>query len=120
MRFTCSIEGLEANWIEFDDVWTRNEGQELLGDNNEAAIDKFIARKCTGCYIEQVDGPAQTDPQKLTWEWMGDIDVRVHRFVVRSLFASYTESMQLGNASARRSSNGVVPAMTTAPANQMH
>ena len=120
MRFTCTIEGLEANWLEFSDVWTRREGEELLAATRGDAVDRFIGRKCTGCYIEQLDAPALTDPKVLTWEIMGDLDIRLHQFVVNSLYSAYTETILLGNASARRSSAIVAAPMTTAPTNQMH
>ena len=71
MRFTCTIEGLEANWIEFSDVWTRREGEEMYGKDDTALFDKFLRLKCTACHIQQVEGPAITDPTTLTWESMG-------------------------------------------------
>lgn len=112
MRFSCTIDGLEANWIEFSDVWTRNEGVDLLTRNNEEAVNAYLAKKCVACYVEQLDGPAVTDPKQLTWEWLGDIDVRIHRFIIRALFSAYSESVSLGNGSAQLSSSfvGMIPA----------
>jgi len=120
MRFTCSIEGMESNWIEFSDAWTRREGKDLYGLPERDAFDKYMALKCTACHIEDTAGQVFTDPQKLKYADLDDLDARVFGFVARSLFLAYSEQQNLGNASARLSSNGVVPTMMTAPPSRIH
>jgi len=120
MRFTLAVDGLEANWIEFKDFWTRREGKELYELGEAEAFNKFVACKCLACHLEDTAGQVIDEPAKLTYDALDDADARVFGFVVRSLYQSYREQVNLGNASARASSNGVVPVMKTAPTNLMN
>lgn len=105
MRFTCNIPGLEDNWIEFSDVWTRGEGKDLFTLPEKQAFDKYFARKAVTCHLEQVDGEPLTDPKAIAYEGLDNVDARVFGFVARALFSAYTEQQRLGNASALLSSD---------------
>lgn len=104
MKFTCNLPGLEANWVEFSDVWTRREGKELFTLPEKQAFDKYFPLKAIACHLEQVDGEPLTNPQTITYEALDDVDARVFGFVARALFNAYTEQQLLGNASALLSS----------------
>ena len=107
MKFTCNLEGFEGNWIEFSDVWTKREGDELFTLPEREAFDKYMALKATACHIEQGDQEPITNPAKLTYDAFDDIDARLFGFVARALFNAYQEMQRLGNASARLSSNTI-------------
>lgn len=102
MRFECIVQGLKDNWIEFDDFWTRDEGDQLAVMTKKEAVDQWLGVKCIACCIARPKGQGFiTDPADLNWDVMGGLDVRLHQFVVQALIASYTEQIALGNASAR-------------------
>lgn len=102
MRFECIVQGLKDNWIEFDDFWTRDEGDQLAMMTKKEAVDRWLVEKCIGCCIARPKGAGFiTDPAGLNWDILGGLDVRLHQFVVQALIASYTEQLILGNASAR-------------------
>jgi len=101
MRFICNIPGLEQNWVEFSEVWTRREGKELFDLPEKAAFDKFFPLKATACNLEQVDSVVVfTDPQAVKYDGLDDMDARVFGFLSRALFSAYLETQRLGNASA--------------------
>lgn len=115
MKFVCQLEGFEDNWIEFDDYWTKREGDELFTLPEQEAFDKYIQLKATACHIEQGEGNEPiTNPAKLTYDAFDDIDARIFGFVARALYQSYRELTRLGNASARLSSNTTAQMMMAA------
>ena len=114
MKFTCNLEGFEGNWIEFSDRWTRAEGKELFDLPERDAFNKFMPAKCIACHLEQSDGDPITDPAKLTYDALDDVDLVVFGFVARALYNCYQELTRLGNASARLSSNTTAQMMIAA------
>ena len=100
MRFICNIAGLEQNWVEFSDVWTRREDTDLFSLPEQEGFSKYFARKCTACHIEQVGGEPITDPAQLTYDGLNDVDLRVFGFLAGSIYIACRSSQRLGNASA--------------------
>lgn len=114
MKFICNLEGFTDNWIEFSDSWTRREGKELFELAERDAFNKFVPLKCIACHIEQVDGEPLTDPAKLSYDALDDVDLVVFGFMARALFSCYQELTRLGNASARLSSSTTAQMMIAA------
>jgi hypothetical protein len=96
----------------------RREGKELFSLPEIQAFNKYFPLKVIGCHLEQSNGEPLTDPQKITYDALDDVDARVFGFAARSLFAAYSEQQRLGNASARLSSNGSGLTRIAAPTNR--
>lgn len=112
MRVTCSIEGLEQNWVEFTDRWTRAEQRELTDANDETWFALF-RRKATACNLALEDGTVITNPAQVTPDAVEGMDLRLVGFLGASMTWVCAELRVLGNASRRLSSNGVAPTTKT-------
>lgn len=105
MRFHCTVPGLENNWVEVDERWTRKE----LGEMNDATtVEGFVgwlAKKLTACHIETVYGDPITDPATLTPELIDErVDVRLYDFLGRVLVQAGAALRSIGPFSGRLSS----------------
>lgn len=115
MRFECNLEGFTDNWVEISDSWTRREGKDIDALPEQKAFDKYFPLKVTACCIVLSDGTRLTDPLKINLDALDDADSRVVGFVARALYRAHREALALGNASARRSFNGLEPMTRPAP-----
>lgn len=104
MRIECDIAGLEANWVDVSDVWTRREFKALVGTDGGELIE-MLHDKITACNIETADG-AITDPAEITESSMDDMDLRLVGFIGSVLVTACMRLRELGNVSGRVSSSG--------------
>lgn len=104
MRLVCKVEGLEQNWVEVPDKWTRADWQRILDATVEDAL-ALVRERATACHIERGDGTAITDPAQVTAEALEapDMDLAVYGFVVSVPGAAVRTRRSLGNLSARLS-----------------
>lgn len=118
IRIECTTPGLEANWVEVDEVWTRRELQaftRLAGDEYWA----LWARKVTACHLVLADGAVVEDPTALSAR-LDDLDIRLLRWLASAVLTATQYLLNLGETSARLSLNGVgvaVPTMTPTTSN---
>ena len=103
-RYECGIEGLEANWVDVSDAWTRRESREAMDADEDATLE-ILRHKLTGCHLETTLGPID-DPALLTVEALDEMDVRIVRFLGTVLMQAIRHTASLGNLSGRLSSNG--------------
>ena len=109
MRWECKVPGLEGNWIEVADSWTRNEEKAL--DEAKGDDVKFFAiwrAKVTACHLVTADGRTLTAPAEVEAS-VGDLDIAVLQGMGSVLDFARFERRKLGNASWRLSSNGTAP-----------
>lgn len=106
IRVECSTPGLEANWIEVDEVWTRRELREFVTLRGAPFLELWV-RKVTACHIEWPDGDVVvTDPAEVPAAH-DDLDVRLLGWLSSAVLVATEHILSLGEASARLSSDGV-------------
>lgn len=105
IRVECSTPGLEGNWIEVDDIWTRKELQAFVSLQSEAYWTLW-GRKVTGCHIELPDGGVVTEPATVGLV-LDDLDIRLLRWLSNAVLTATRYLLNLGEGSARLSLNGV-------------
>ena len=105
IRVECSTPGLEANWIEVDEVWTRKELQAFVTLQGEAYW-ALWGRKVTACHIEPVDGGVMVAPVDVP-QILDDLDVRLLRWLSSAVLTATNHLLSLGEASALLLLDGV-------------
>ncbi|GIV82786.1 MAG: hypothetical protein KatS3mg051_2140 [Anaerolineae bacterium] len=99
-RYYCDIEGLEENWVEVDERWTRREFDQLFEpEYNEQWLD-WLHRKVVACHIRAGD-VVLDDPGELTEEALLDADLRLWGFLGGVLIRAAVDLRNLGNVSGR-------------------
>lgn len=118
IRVECSTAGLEANWVEVDEAWTRGE----LRDYTTLKGDAFVAlwrRKVTGCHLVAQDGVVIDEPERVH-ELLDGLDLRLVRFVTAAPLEATDYLLGLGEVNKRLSfAGGEVAGMTRTPAQGM-
>lgn len=107
LRYHCSLEGLEENWVEVNPVWTRKEMRDWAATKEMDVIVAFWHTKMTACHIDTIDGSgAITDPALITVETVESaLDVRIVDFLGGVLSWACVYLKSLGLASGRLSSD---------------
>lgn len=106
LRYHCSLEGLEENWVDVSDVWTRKEMRDWVATQNIEEIIEFWHKKIVACHIETLGGEPITDPALITMELVDDaLDVRIVDFLSGVLSWACVHIKSLGLASGRLSSD---------------
>lgn len=111
VRVQCTTPGLEGNWVEFSDVWTRKELQDYMGLRGG----EFVAlwqRKVTAIHIETPAGEVITDPLELH-QRLDDVDIRMLTFATDAGIDATAHLLTLGEANRRLSFAGDAAAQTT-------
>ena len=104
MRFNCALAGLEDNWVEIAENWTRKEVAEWRKADTDATVLEWLRHKVTACSIATEDGDPITDPAQLTVEMMDErVDLRLIGFLGAVLFQALQELVTLGPFSGRLS-----------------
>ena len=103
MRFYCDIEGLEQNWIDVSERWTRKEYLALQDSKPDEFLPSLIG-KITALHLEDMDGNVIEKPDDLTDENLDNMDVRLLGFVGGISANTFIRLRTLGNAHARLSS----------------
>ena len=102
MRISCSVEGLEAAWVDVTEVgWTTKQLDELRTMNGADTLD-MLQRKLTACELPTVDGDLVTDPVQIT-ENLDRFDLRLLGFLGGVLFDAAPLIRGLGFFTGRRS-----------------
>jgi len=117
IRVECSTPGLEANWIEVDETWTRKELQAFVSLQGEAYW-ALWGRKVTACQVLVTDGGVVTDPAAVQ-EVLDDLDIRLLRWLSSAVLTATNHLLSLGEASALLLLDGVGVAAAQRPAQTM-
>ncbi len=115
VRVECSTPGLEANWVEFSDVWTRRDLREYFAIKGEG-FRRLWLRKVTAIHLVTPDGEEITDPTQVH-ERLDDLDLRMISFPFDAGVDAIAHLLTLGERARRLSSGGDVaaPMTTTTP-----
>jgi len=108
IRVECSTPGLEENWVEVTEVWTRGELREYTSKKG----DEFIAlwrKKVEACNFVTAQGEAITDPNQVH-DRLDDLDLRLVGFITAALIEATNYLLALGEINRRLSSAGSVVA----------
>ena len=105
MKYTCDVPGLEDNWIEIEDKWTRRETKELDGIQDERYFEVLRA-KTISCHLVDDDGNVITKPEGITDDAFDAFDEAILGFLGGVLYHEVRRRRNLGNVSARPSPNG--------------
>lgn len=119
LRYTCDEPGLEENWLDISERWTFNERREFWETGTDEAVLEWARRKVMDCRIVTETGTVLAQGADLTLANLGDVDLRIGGFIGRALVEAVGSLGNLGNASARLSSNGrgkMTPTKTTVTA----
>ncbi len=114
IRIECTAPGLEENWLEVTEAWSRRE----LRDFVTLSGPPFIAlweRKVTACNLAPVTGEPITDP-RLVFGPDGrrdDLDVRLNDFLTGAVLDATGYLLTLGELPKRLLCNGVEVAAPT-------
>ena len=112
IRVECSTPGLEANWIEVDEVWTRKELREFVTLRGAAFLELWV-RKVTACHIELPYGGGIVDDPAAVPAVHDELDVRLLGWLSAAVLLATEHILSLGEASARLSLDGVGVAVRT-------
>lgn len=104
VRVSCSTEGLEENWVEVSDRWTRKELTEFLTLKGKPFLDMFAA-KVTACHLVRMDGTVLNDPAQVLLE-RDELDLRLVRFPVSAVLEATDYLLGLGEANKLLSPGG--------------
>lgn len=110
VRVECTTEGLEENWVEVSDFWTRAE----LSAYSKTSGDEFISlwrRKVVACHI--VTGDLVIDDPLQVHEQLDGLDIRLMRFLTGAVTEATSYLLTLGEANKRLSFPGAGAAVTT-------
>lgn len=103
MRYECRIEGLEHNWVEVDERWTRAEVNALNSAGEKETLALFH-KKALACSITAEDGEIVTDPKQLTAEFLDKVRIELIGFIGAVLPVATRKLQSMGNAAVRLSS----------------
>lgn len=104
VRVSCSTEGLEENWVEVSDRWTRKELVDFLTLKGQPFLDMFAA-KVTACHLVRADGTVLDDPANVLLR-RDDLDLRLFRFPVSAVLEATDYLLGLGEANKLLSPGG--------------
>ena len=100
IRVECTTPGLEANWLEVSDAWTRRESKEFTSLQGPPFIAMW-QQKVTGCHL--VTGEMVIDDPHQVHDQLDDLDLRLMRFVTTAPLEVLTYLVMLGEANKRLS-----------------
>lgn len=102
MKYTCDIEGLEHNFVELSDVWSRKQAVAFLSADSDEYLN-LLKAKIVAMSLDCVDGEPITDASALTNNALDDIDMRVFHWLKIIPRGHVQNILNLGEASGRRS-----------------
>jgi hypothetical protein len=101
MRYSCDIEGLEHNYIELSDVWSKKQIEAFLDADIEANL-VLLRPKIVSLSLARVDGEPITSADQVTNDSLEEIDFRVFHWFKVALVVHVTSMKKLGEASGWR------------------
>ena len=116
IRIYCTVPGLEENWIELPENWTRRDERAIEAAGTGEDFLSLLRSKATGLHLVTDSGTLDST-DVLTVDGLQDVDVRVDQFLASSMQVAILLQRRLGNFSGRRSSNGSETMKTTPPPN---
>lgn len=108
IRVECSTPGLEENWVEVDEVWSRGELRQYTTLKGEEFVTLW-QKKVTACNFVTVTGEAITDPKQVH-DRLDDLDLRLVGFITAAPLEATNYLLALGELNRRLSSAGSVAA----------
>ena len=108
MRIECTAPGLERNWVDVADLWTRRDTTEMYAAQGEAFYE-LLRRRLVACHVELTTGQAIDTPAGITTDAIQDADEAVLGWLGVVLPIALAKRRALGEASARVSSAGNAP-----------
>lgn len=101
MKYCCDIEGLEDNFIEMSDSWSRKEVR-VLWDLQGAEYMALLQSKLISCRLTRPGDEPLTEPTAFLEEVADTLDWRIWRWL-SSVPTKHVQSVgELGEASGRR------------------
>lgn len=113
VRVECTTPGLEENWLEVAEVWTRRESKAFVTLNGPDFVALWQA-KVTACHLTRADGNIIADPHQIH-EQVDDLDLRLVRFVATAPLEVLAYLVALGEANKRLSFVGGEAVTTKTP-----
>lgn len=120
IRIECTIDGLDDNWLQLSDTWSRREMRAwytAVLQADESTWLPILQSKLLGVHMRLIDGTPIADADALI-EQLDNMDVRLARWLPHSVLGALVEMLALSESSRRILLNGAaVPAAspTTAP-----
>lgn len=120
IRIECTIDGLDDNWLQLSDTWSRREMRAwytAVLQADESTWLPILQSKLLGVHMRLIDGTPIADADALI-EQLDNMDVRLTRWLPHSVLGALMEMLSLSESSRRILLNGAaVPAAspTTAP-----
>ena len=106
IRVELTADGLEENWLEVSEQWTRRELREYLAMTLPAMTESDLwASKVTACHL--VTGDLVLDNPALMKDVSDELDLRLVRFAATALLDVANYLLTLGEARKRLSCDGV-------------
>lgn len=115
MKFYCDIEGLQENWVDVGEAWTRAEVNALNSAGEQETLALFYS-KVQACHLVAEDGTTVTDPKQVTAEFLDKVQIQLVGFIGGVMPIAVRRLQNLGNAAVRLSSERKGP--QTAPDSQ--
>ncbi len=110
IRVECTTPGLEENWLDVSDFWTRAELQEYGELSGDPFVDLW-RKKVVACHIETGD-VAINDPAKVH-DQIDQLDIRLIKFLTSGPRTVTDYLLSLGEANKRLSLPGTGEVATT-------
>ena len=116
VRVECTVAGLEGNWVDLAECWTRGELRDwtraTYGQGQQGRMFELLGAKLTAVHVYLPDGSLLTDGPGLV-ERFDDLDMRVVRWLASGISQALDELQSLGKTRKRLLFDGVeVAAMT--------
>jgi len=106
LKYHCEIEGLEANYVEVVEIWTRAELRDLV-EADESNMLGWLQLKIEGCRLETVAGRIVEKGSEINEDLLDELDLRLLQFLGTVLLQAGVYLRSLGNLSGRLSLNGL-------------
>ena len=120
IRIECTIDGLDDNWLQLSDTWSRREMRAwytAVLQADESTWLPILQSKLLGVHMRLIDGTPIADADVLI-EQLDNMDVRLTRWLPHSVLGALMEMLALSESSRRILLDGAaVPAASpkTAP-----
>lgn len=101
MRYECDIPGLEDNFIELSDGWTRKEVRSFW-EFQGAEYLALVLSKLIACHLTRPGQEHVTQPVALTSDLLDELDIRLVHWVSSVPVKHVSELGSLGEACGRR------------------
>lgn len=116
VRLECTAPGLEGNWIDLAEVWTRAEMREwVIAAMAGMVLERhaeMVERKLLAVHVSLPDGTLITDAKTLIARF-DDLDMRLVSWLATGISQAINELAELGKTQKRLLFDGVEVAART-------